>query len=115
MDEGEVHILFMSDEAHFHLSGFVNKQNFRYWAKNSYQLRQKPLHSAKFRVWRAISSFGIIGPYFFEDNNETATTVSSARYVHRIQTFPTQYLTQFPQVNDDTCFQQDKTSHAARN
>jgi hypothetical protein len=24
--------LIMSDEAHFHLNGNVNKQNFRYWA-----------------------------------------------------------------------------------
>jgi len=22
----------MTDEAHFHLSGYVNKQNYRYWA-----------------------------------------------------------------------------------
>lgn len=25
-------VLFLSDEAHFHLSGHVNKQNFRPWA-----------------------------------------------------------------------------------
>jgi hypothetical protein len=25
-------ILWSSDKAHFHLSGTVNKQNFRYWA-----------------------------------------------------------------------------------
>jgi len=24
--------LLMTDEAHFHLSGFVNKQNTRYWS-----------------------------------------------------------------------------------
>jgi hypothetical protein len=28
VDEDEVHELFMSDEAHFHDSGFVSKQNF---------------------------------------------------------------------------------------
>ena len=27
-----VNNLLMSNEAHFHLSGFVNKQNFRYWS-----------------------------------------------------------------------------------
>jgi hypothetical protein len=24
-----------SDEAHFHLSGCINKQNFRHWAENN--------------------------------------------------------------------------------
>ncbi|GBM61701.1 hypothetical protein AVEN_57131-1 [Araneus ventricosus] len=28
-------ILLSGDEAHFHLSGCVNKQNFRYWAPNN--------------------------------------------------------------------------------
>jgi hypothetical protein len=26
-------VFWCSDEAHFHLSGTVNKQNFRYWAE----------------------------------------------------------------------------------
>jgi len=28
-------VLLSSDEAHFHLSGAVNKQNFRYWAERN--------------------------------------------------------------------------------
>ncbi|XP_028027786.1 uncharacterized protein LOC114241201 [Bombyx mandarina] len=40
-------ILF-SDEAHFHLSGFVNKQNCLYWAEENPQLKhQRPMHSLK--------------------------------------------------------------------
>lgn len=40
-------ILFTSDEAHFHVNGFVNKQNFRYGAgENSKELYEKPLHTA---------------------------------------------------------------------
>ena len=27
--------LWMSDETHFHLTGYVNKQNCRYWADNN--------------------------------------------------------------------------------
>ena len=38
--------LLCSDEAHFHLLGFVNKQNFRYWAEeNPRQHYERPLHS----------------------------------------------------------------------
>jgi hypothetical protein len=34
-------IILMTDEAHFPLSGSVNKQNFRYWAEeNPQQLHQ---------------------------------------------------------------------------
>jgi hypothetical protein len=52
-----------SDEAHFHLSGCVNKQNFRYWAAdNPRQLRERPLQSERVNVWCGIAEFGIIGP-----------------------------------------------------
>ena len=38
--------LLCSDEAHFHLSGFVNKLNFQYWAEaNPRQHHERPLHS----------------------------------------------------------------------
>jgi hypothetical protein len=60
--------LLMSDEAYFHLSGFVKKQNFRYWsATNPKEINDRQLHSSKVTVYCAISSFRIVGPYFFED------------------------------------------------
>jgi len=59
-------ILMMSDEAHFHLDGYVNKQNCRFWAaENLRELDQRPLHTTKVSVWCSISKVGIIGPYFF--------------------------------------------------
>jgi hypothetical protein len=66
-------------------------------------------------VWCAISSHGIIGPYFFEDNGR-ATTVTSGRYANMIATSLTDELaTRFPQVNEASWFQQDgATSHTAR-
>ena len=37
--------LLMSGEAHFHLHGTFNKQNFRYWsAANSHELHQRPTY-----------------------------------------------------------------------
>ena len=72
-----VNNLLMSDEAHFHLSGFVNKQNFHYWsATNPKELDERQLHSSKVTVWCAISSFGISSPYFFEDERQRAVTVT---------------------------------------
>jgi hypothetical protein len=78
---------FCSDEAHFHLSGTVNKQNFRYWTQNNpLCLRKRPLHSPKVTVWCTVSQFGVIGPYFFEEDNRTAT-VTSTRYVVMLETY----------------------------
>jgi len=63
--EDLVNNIWMSNEAHFHLSGFVNKQNFRYWSHaNPRTLHEKPLHSQKVTVWCAMLASGIIGPYF---------------------------------------------------
>jgi transposase len=59
-------VLLFMDEAHFHLSGAVNKQNFRYWSNsNPWELHQRPLHSPKVTVWYAIFEFGVWGSYFF--------------------------------------------------
>jgi hypothetical protein len=58
----------MSDEAHFHSSGCVNKENFCYWIEeNPQRLRLRPLHSARVTVWCGVANFGVVGPYFFAD------------------------------------------------
>lgn len=114
-DEDIVNNLWMSDEAHFHLSGYVNKQNFRYWSDvNPRQMHQEPLHSTKVTVWCAISSSGIIGPYFFEDARGNNVTVTSQRYADMLENFFEPQLARF-EVNEGTFFQQDgATSHTAR-
>lgn len=54
-------ILWMSNEAHFHLNETVNKQNLSYWAPEHPHLIH--LHSEKeVTIWCVI---GIIGPNFF--------------------------------------------------
>jgi hypothetical protein len=110
-----VNNLMMSDEAHFHLSGFVNKQNFRYWsATNPIELHERPLHSSKVTVWCAISSFVIIGPYFFEDEREKVLTVTGPRYVHMLENVLGPELARHP-VTEEWFLQQDwATSHTAR-
>ena len=57
----------MSVEANFHLTGYVNK-DCRYWAEsNPKEVHERPLHSSKVTVWCAVSSYGVIRPYFFEN------------------------------------------------
>jgi len=106
-DEDLVNNIWMSDEAHFHLSGIVNKQNFRYLSQaNPRALHEKPLHSQRVTVWCAMSASGIIGPYFFENEAGNAVTVNADRYVEMLQNFFTPQLARFP-VNENTFFQQD--------
>jgi hypothetical protein len=110
-----VNNLLMSDEAHFHLSGFVNKQNFRYWsATNPTELHDRPLHGSKVTVRCAISSFGFVGPYLFEDGRERAVIVIGPRYVHTLENFLVRELARHPLI-EKTFFQQDGAmSHTAR-
>jgi len=108
-------ILF-SDEANFHLNGHVNKQNCRYWsAINPKCKHQKPLHSPKVTVWAAMSSRGIIGPYFFEDERGRALTVNSERYVRMLDEFLLPELQNFPGYNQRTWFQQDGATSQTSN
>ena len=80
-------VTICSDEAHFHLLGMVNKQNFRYWSQNNHrELHQRPLHSPKVTVWCAMGSFGVCGSYFFEEEGATVT-VTSDRYCEMLERF----------------------------
>jgi|UniRef100_A0A2S2QFU9 hypothetical protein len=84
IDNNDNMVLFMSDETHFHLNGYVNKQNCHYWSPvNPQQLHEEPLHTPKVTVWCAKSATQIIGPYFIEDNGQT-TTVNSERYIEML-------------------------------
>lgn len=104
--------ILYSDEAHFHIDGYVNKQNMRYWhPSNPRERHQKRLHSPKTTVWCAISARGIIGPYFFNQGE----IVNAEVYCRMIDEFLLPQLQQFPGYNNRTLFQQDgATPHTAR-
>lgn len=80
--------IIFSDESHFWLSGFVNKQNCRIWGdENPRDIHQVPLHSERVTVWCGLWSGGIIGPYFFENEEGVAVTVNGDRYRAMLRTF----------------------------
>jgi len=44
--------IIFSDEAHFHLGGYVNKQNCRIWgSENPHVVMEKPMHPQRVTVW----------------------------------------------------------------
>ncbi|GFX32066.1 DUF4817 domain-containing protein [Trichonephila clavipes] len=50
-----------SDEAHFWLNGYVNKQNCRIWDEANPQVYvETPLHPEKLTVWCALWAGGIL-------------------------------------------------------
>lgn len=70
------HKILFTDEAHFHLDGYVNKQNYRIWGTEKPSIRTKPLHPKRVTAWAGMSSKGIVGPIFVDDNK----TIDGKRY-----------------------------------
>ncbi|GFV35258.1 uncharacterized protein TNCV_620541 [Trichonephila clavipes] len=106
-------ILF-SDEAHFWLNGYVNKQNCRIWSEANPQVYvETPLYPEKLTVWCASWAGGIIGPYFFKNDEGHNVTVNGDPYRAMITNFF------IPELNNhdvlELWFQQDgATCHTAR-
>ena len=54
--------IIFSDEAHFWLNDFVNKQNMLYWSdSNSHVLHESTLHPEKITAWCGLWTGGVIG------------------------------------------------------
>lgn len=107
--------IFFSDEAHFWLCGFVNKQNCRIWSnENPKEFVGVPLHPQKLTVWCAIWAGGVIGPYFFKDNAGQTVTVNGQRYRAMLRDFFVPQLNELEVDLENVWFQQDgATCHTA--
>ena len=98
--------IIFSYEAHFWLNSFVNKKNMRYWsATNPNVPLETPLRPQKVTVWCGFHAGGVIGPYFFVDENDRHVTVNGERYRAMLE----DYL--WPELDEldinDMWFQQD--------
>ncbi|GFU77963.1 transposable element Tc3 transposase [Trichonephila clavipes] len=101
------------DEAHFWLNGYVNKQNCRIWSEANPQVYvETPLHPEKRTVWCALWAGGIIGPYFFKNDEGHNVTVNGDRYRAMITNF---FIPEFNNHDvQELWFQQDDaTCHTA--
>lgn len=96
--------IWFSDEAHFYLA---NRQNCRVWSQHlPSDINEKPLHSPKCTAWCAFSAQGIIGPFWFETEQENPTTITKENY----QAVFNKFLAQLRQRRlrfEDQWFQQD--------
>ena len=72
----------------FFLAGHVNSKNNIFWGSTPPEhFLQRSLHSVKCTAWVAISKHGIIGPFWFEDDNERSVAINAERYVHVLDKF----------------------------
>ena len=61
-----------------------------------------------------MSKFGVIGPYFFEDDRGMSVTVNAERYVAMLQEFFLPYMQENESDIQNVWFQQDgATAHTA--
>lgn len=105
--------IVFSDEAHFCLSGFVNKQNCRFWSeKNPKETFVRPLYPQKCTVWCGLHAGGIIGPYFFKNQTGNRVMVNGYRYRTMIKDY---FFENMDNVEpNEVWFQQDgATCHTA--
>ena len=80
--------ILCTDEAHFTLTGNVNRKNCVHWAGNNpHDVFVSSLHDEKVTVWCGITSTFILAPYFFEevtDGDLKTCTVMSVLYLHML-------------------------------
>lgn len=88
-DEDFIGNIWWTDEAKFCLHGSVNSHNARHWgSERPTDVQQRPPQSSpKLNVWCAISSHGIIGPYFFRDAAGATVTVNGDRYLEMLENY----------------------------
>ena len=104
------HVWF-SDEAHFLLSGHVNSKNNVYCGTTPpEEVLQRLLHSVTCTAWVAISKHDIIGPYWFEDENERAKMMNNERYVAVMRKFWASLGRRRGTDRDEQWFQQDEAT-----
>ena len=79
-------LILFSDEVHFHLTGHVKRQNFRYVSsEQQHDYQERPLSVEKTTVWCAVGRNGIFGPYFFEDENHDRITVNPTPHIDMLR------------------------------
>ena len=70
--------IIFSDEAHFDLGGYANKQNWR--TENPHAYIIKPTHPKRVTIWCGFCSIGLIRSFLFENEQGAVVTVNGDRY-----------------------------------
>ena len=103
--------IIFSDEAHFDLGEYVNKQNCCIWGtENPHSYIEKPTHPKRVTVWCGFWSRSKFGPFFVENEQGDVVTVNGDRYRAMLNEF---LLTKVEEKDiGNIWFQQDIVPHS---
>lgn len=115
-NDGLIDRIWWSDEATFNLSGTINRHNSIWWADTNPNWTWVKMGKSKsLTAWFAVSSQGIIGPYFFHELPAAEfigpmpfkpVTCTAERYVAMLDGFFKEKFNQLPEPRENL-FQQD--------
>ncbi|CAF4646489.1 unnamed protein product [Rotaria sp. Silwood1] len=93
--------ILWSDEAVFHVGGFVNRHNCHYWANKDPGMTIERMQSQpKILVWCGFTSTEFIGPYLLRD------TMNGERYLEMLESFVWPTISQWNNI-DELIFMHD--------
>ena len=82
-------LIWFSDEAHFHLNGAINNSNNIFWGAESHEeITERYLKGPKVTCFCAFNSrWGMLGPYWFENDISRTVTINGECYRTMLQKF----------------------------
>ena len=103
---------FGSATKHTYLNGTLSTHNSRCWGSSRpTEVQEQSLHSKRCTAWCAPSAHGIIGPFWFEDEEGGTLTVTQVNYRNILDKF----CAALGQYRQDAWLQQDGAPpHTAR-
>ena len=102
-DPDKLKLLWFSDEKQFHLNTPKNRKNNERWLRKreDFEIEETEAHPPQVMVWTAISTQGVIGPYFFDRNADQFS------YQECIDVFFVEKLKKYDLHLKNSRFQQD--------
>lgn len=100
--------IIWSDEAIFHIGGFVNRHNCHYWAQHDPEATvEKSQSRPKVTVWCGITSNKVVGPFILRD------TMNSERYLAMLEDEVWPIVSTWDNINDLIWMQDGAPPHFA--
>jgi len=100
--------ILWSDEAVFHVSGFVSRHNCHYWAAHDPEVTvEKMQNRPKVTMWCRMMATRVIGPYLLRD------TMNAERYLQMLQDYVWPVVSGWENINELVFMHDGAPPHSA--